>query len=175
VAARRWIGLAVVLCAAGAIAVWIAPGGRAPEPPAGEPPGAPAEQIAGAAPPPAAPPPPPPPPPRRAAADDRARAGELVASAPAQAADDRARADELVATARAQAAAGQLARARDLLARAYALDPQPATLLELGRLDLRAGRCRDARRAVQGVLAAAPGPPLADEARALMTEIGRCD
>ena len=169
-AARRWIGLAVLLCAAGAIAVWIAPRGRAPEPPAGAPPSAASPSAAppSGAPPSAAPPsavpvdaaPPPaapPPPPRRVAADDRARAGELVASA------------------RAQAAAGQLARARDLLARAYALDPQPATLLELGRLDLRAGRCRDARRAAQGVLAAAPGPPLADEARALITEIGRCD
>jgi len=58
VAARRWIGLAVLLCAAGAIAVWIAPRGRAPEPPAGAPPSAASPSAAppSAAPPSAAPP-----------------------------------------------------------------------------------------------------------------------
>jgi tetratricopeptide (TPR) repeat protein len=89
-------------------------------------------------------------------------------------ASDAEQAAGLVASARAETASGRFAEARDLLTRAYALDPAPATLLELGRVDARAGRCRDARRAVQRALETASGP-LADEARAVLAEIGRCD
>lgn len=81
---------------------------------------------------------------------------------------------QLVASARAEVAAGRLAQARDLLSRAYALDPQPATLLELASVDLQAGRCRDARRAVQRVIAGGAGA-LSGRAEELMGQIGRCD
>jgi len=81
---------------------------------------------------------------------------------------------QLVASARAEVAAGRLAQARDLLSRAYALDPRPATLLELASVDLQAGRCRDARRAVQRVIADGAGA-LSAQASELMGRIGRCD
>ena len=81
---------------------------------------------------------------------------------------------QLVASARAEVAAGRFAQARDLLSRAYTLDPQPATLLELASVDLQAGRCRDARRAVQRVIADGAGA-LSARAEELMGRIGRCD
>ena len=81
---------------------------------------------------------------------------------------------QLVAAARAELAAGRLAAARDLLSRAYALDPQPATLLELASVDLQTGRCREARRAVQRVIADGPDA-LSSRAQELMGRIGRCD
>jgi hypothetical protein len=81
---------------------------------------------------------------------------------------------QLIATARAELAAGRLAAARDLLSRAYTLDPQPATLLELASVDLQTGRCREARRAVQRVLADGAGA-LSSRASELMGRIGRCD
>jgi hypothetical protein len=81
---------------------------------------------------------------------------------------------QLVASARAEVAAGHLPEARDLLARAYALDPQPATLLDLADVDLQTGRCREARRAVQRVIASGAGV-LASRAWELMGRIGRCD
>jgi thioredoxin-like negative regulator of GroEL len=89
-------------------------------------------------------------------------------------ASDAAQAAQLVASARAAASSGDFTRARALLAQAYALDPGPATLLELGRVDFRTGRCRDARRAAQRVIEEASGS-LADDARILLGEIGRCD
>jgi hypothetical protein len=81
---------------------------------------------------------------------------------------------QLVTSARAEVAAGRLAQARDLLSQAYALDPQPATLLELASVDLQAGRCRDARRAVLRVIADGAGA-LSARAEELMGRIGRCD
>jgi predicted Zn-dependent protease len=81
---------------------------------------------------------------------------------------------QLVASARAEVAAGRLADARDLLSRAYTLDPQPATLLELASVDLQTGRCREARRAVQRVIADGAGA-LSSRAWELMGRIGRCD
>lgn len=81
---------------------------------------------------------------------------------------------QLIASARVQVGAGQLAQARTLLARAYALDPQPATLLELAAVDLQAGHCREARRAVQRVIADGAGT-LSSRAWELMGRIGRCD
>jgi hypothetical protein len=80
----------------------------------------------------------------------------------------------LVASARAEVTAGHLAQARTLLARAYALDPQPATLLEIAAVDLQAGRCREARRAVQRVITDGAGA-VSSQARELMGKIGRCD
>jgi hypothetical protein len=93
--------------------------------------------------------------------------GEPSGSAAEQAA-------QLVASARADVAAGRLAQARDLLSRAYALDPQPATLLELASVDLQTGRCREARRAVQRVIGDGAGA-LSSRAWELMARIGRCD
>jgi tetratricopeptide (TPR) repeat protein len=81
---------------------------------------------------------------------------------------------QLVAAARAEFAAGRLAAARDLLSRAYTLDPQPATLLELASVNLQTGRCREARRAVQRVIADGRGA-LSSRAQELMGRIGRCD
>jgi Tfp pilus assembly protein PilF len=81
---------------------------------------------------------------------------------------------QLVAAARAELAAGRLAAARDLLSRAYTLDPQPATLLEIASVELQTGRCREARRAVQRVIADGAGA-LASRASELMARIGRCD
>lgn len=89
---------------------------------------------------------------------------------------DRAalQAAQLVASARAEVAAGQFAQARTLLAQAYRLDPQPATLLDLAAVELQTGHCREARRAVQRVIAEGAGA-LSDRARELMGWIGRCD
>ncbi|HEX8110432.1 MAG TPA: hypothetical protein VF516_22020, partial [Kofleriaceae bacterium] len=67
-----------------------------------------------------------------------------------------------------------LVQARTLLVRAYALDPRPATLLELAAVDLQTGRCREAQRAVQRVIADGVGP-LSSQAWELMGRIGRCD
>lgn len=81
---------------------------------------------------------------------------------------------QLVASARAEVTAGHLPQARALLSRAYALDPQPATLLELAAVDLQTDRCREARRAVQRVIADGAGA-LSSRAWELMGRIGRCD
>jgi hypothetical protein len=81
---------------------------------------------------------------------------------------------QLVASARAEVAAGRIAQARTLLARAYALDPLPATLLELAAVELQTGHCREARRAVQRVIADGAGT-LSSQAWELMGRIGRCD
>jgi hypothetical protein len=80
----------------------------------------------------------------------------------------------LVASARAEVAAGRLVPARALLTRAYALDPTPATLLELAGVEFQTGHCREARRATQRVVNEASGE-LADRARRLLDQIGRCD
>ena len=100
-------------------------------------------------------------PPRPTAPDERSGEGAGQAA-------------QLLASARAEAAAGRLPQARDLLSRAYALDPQPATLLELADVDFRTGRCREARRAVQRVIADGAGA-LSSRAWELMGRIGRCD
>lgn len=81
---------------------------------------------------------------------------------------------QLVASARAEVAAGRLVQARTLLARAYALDPQPVTLLDLAEVELQTGHCREARRAVQRVIADGAGA-LSSRAWELMGRIGRCD
>jgi len=87
---------------------------------------------------------------------------------------ETAEAMRLVASAKAEAASGNLAQARVLLTRAYAVEPRPSTLLELAAIQFQTGDCRAARRAAQGVVAAAPGE-LARQARDLLGKIGRCD
>jgi hypothetical protein len=150
--ARRlaWIAGAAALVAAGIAAVLALPD-VAPAPPAGT--GSAAGSPVRPAP--------------DAAPARPAPSGELSGSGVEQAA-------QLVASARSELAAGRLAEARGLLSRAYALDPQPATLLELASVELHAGRCREARRAVQRVIADGAGP-LASRASELMARIGRCD
>lgn len=101
--------------------------------------------------------------PARPAAPDEPPSGSTVEQA-----------SQLVASSRAEVAAGRLAQARTLLARAYALDPLPATLLELAAVELQTGRCREARRAVQRVIADGVGA-LSSQAWELMGRIGRCD
>ena len=86
-----------------------------------------------------------------------------------------AQAAQLADAGRSEAAAGHYAQAHALYQQAYTLDPQPATLFELGLLEHLSGRCRDARRTTQGVLAASPGGTLGDKARQLLDKIGRCD
>ena len=66
------------------------------------------------------------------------------------------------------------AEALPLLEQAYAKDPQPATLLELASVDLALGRCREAKRAAQRVVAANVAE-LAEPARQLLARIGHCD
>ena len=145
--AGRWIALAAAGVAVAAIGLVIALRRAAPEAPA------------------------PPAPEERATAEPRPDAQPALPPP----ASDVEPAERLVASAKAEAAAGNLVQARALLARAYALDPRPATLLELGAVELQTGHCREARRAAQGVIAAAPGEPLAARAQDLLGEIGRCD
>jgi tetratricopeptide (TPR) repeat protein len=105
-------------------------------------------------------------------------AREVVdAASPPGSVDDTAayHASQLVADAGREAAAGRFAQAHALLDQAYAQDPQPATLLALARVEERLGRCREAKRATQRVLAASPTGALADEATRLLGRLGRCD
>jgi len=81
----------------------------------------------------------------------------------------------LVEAARLEAAAGHYVEALALYQRAHGLDPAPSTLLEVGRMQHLSGRCREARRTTQRVLAAAPGPELAAAAQQQLDQIGRCD
>jgi hypothetical protein len=147
----RWIGVAAVGVAAGAIAVVLALRSGSEAPPHASA-GSSTQDL-----------------PRPGAAGPDAGS---VATSPASTAQQAAR---LVASARAEIAAGNLAQARELLTQAYALDPSPATVLELGRVDYQTGHCRDARRAAQRVIEAAPAGSLADDARDLLAKIGRCD
>jgi hypothetical protein len=110
-------------------------------------------------------------PPGDAAAGAAQRDGG-VTDGPAGASDRAAR---LVDEAMAAAAAGDLRRAHTGLAEAYALDPRPATLLEFATVAFQTGRCREALQAARGVIAAVPGSPLAEAARTLLGQIGRCD
>ena len=99
------------------------------------------------------------------------------AASPLGSADDTAayHASQLVTDAGREAAVGRFAQAHALLEQAYAQDPQPATLLELARLEERLGRCREAKRTAQRVLAASPTGALADQATRLLGRLGRCD
>jgi len=81
----------------------------------------------------------------------------------------------LLAIARAQAAAGHYVQALGHYQRAYALDSAPSTLLEVGRMQHLSGRCREARRTTQRVLAASPPADIAGTAQDLLVRIGRCD
>jgi tetratricopeptide (TPR) repeat protein len=81
----------------------------------------------------------------------------------------------LLATARTEAAAGRYVQALGHYQRAYALDSAPSTLLEVGRMQHLSGRCREARRTTQRVLAASPPADLAGNAQDLLVRIGRCD
>jgi hypothetical protein len=81
----------------------------------------------------------------------------------------------LVEAARSEAAAGHYAQALALYQRAHGLDPAPSTLLEVGRMQHLSGRCREARRTTQRVLAASPGSELAAAAQQQLDQIGRCD
>jgi len=149
---RRWIGVAAIVGSAGVIAAVIALGRGGPFEPPLYPSGrsSPADTT----------------PP----GEPRSDAGG--GSPPVGNAEQAVR---LVASARTAVAVGNLAHARGLLTRAYALDPRPDTLLELGRVDYQTGHCRDARRATQRVIELVPGGPVADDARDLLGRIGRCD
>jgi tetratricopeptide (TPR) repeat protein len=81
----------------------------------------------------------------------------------------------LVEAARAEAASGHYVQALALYQRAHELDPAPSTLLEVGRMLHLSGRCREARRTTQRVLAASPRPELTAAAQAQLDKIGRCD
>jgi len=99
------------------------------------------------------------------------------AAAPPSSADDTAayHASQLAGDAAREAAAGRLVRALALLEQAYAQDPQPATLLELARIEERLGRCRDAKRSAQRVVVVSPTGALAAQASQLLGRLGRCD
>jgi hypothetical protein len=115
-------------------------------------------------------------PPGRATGDGSgAMAGRGDGSTGAGAAAGSESAGGLVATARAEAAAGHYVQALGLYQRAHALDPAPSTLLEVGRMQHLSGRCREAHRTTQRVLAASPPGDIAAAAQELVTRIGRCD
>ena len=120
---------------------------------------------------------------REPAGDSRGAAGRdagaasgaaLASGASGAAIGSGATAEQLVAAAHAAVTAGNLAEARTLLARAYALDPAPSTLLQLAAAELATGHCREARRATQRVIDESP-PEIAEPARQLLARIGRCD
>jgi len=100
-----------------------------------------------------------------------------VVSRPAGSGDDTAayHASQLVVEAGREVSAGRYPQARALLDQAYALDPQPATLLQLARVEDQLGRCREARRAAQRVIAASPDAVTSDQAGQLLSRLGRCD
>jgi hypothetical protein len=106
---------------------------------------------------------------------DPADPSAATPTGPAADAAAAAEAATLVASARGLATAGHYGEALALFRRAHALDPRAATLFDLGVMEHRTGRCREARRTIQRVLAAAPGDALTRKARALLDEIGRCD
>lgn len=81
----------------------------------------------------------------------------------------------LLETARTEAAAGRYVQALGHYQQAYALDAAPSTLLEVGRMQHLSGRCREARRTTQRVLAASPPADIAGNAQDLLVRIGRCD
>ena len=81
----------------------------------------------------------------------------------------------LVASGSSAAIAGRYAEALTAYQRAYMLEPRPSTLFEVGRMEYLTGRCRDARRTTQRVLAASPDAALAAQAQQLLDRIGRCD
>jgi len=91
--------------------------------------------------------------------------------------DDTAayRASQLVADAARESAAGRFPRSLALLEQAYAQDPQPQILLQLARVEDQLGRCREAKRTAQRVLAVSPTGALADQATQLLGRLGRCD
>jgi len=84
-------------------------------------------------------------------------------------------ASALVEAGGAAAAARRYEQALALYQRAYELDAQPETLLEIGRMQHLTSRCREARRTTQRVLASSPAPAVAEDARRLLERIGRCD
>ncbi|MEO7732903.1 MAG: tetratricopeptide repeat protein [Kofleriaceae bacterium] len=84
-------------------------------------------------------------------------------------------ASQLVADAGREVTAGRFARAHALLEQAYAQDPRAATLLQLARVEDQLGRCRDAKRTAQRVLAVSPTGALAEQATQLLGRLGRCD
>ena len=105
-------------------------------------------------------------------------AGSAAApSTPVGSDDDTAayHASQLVADAAREAAAGRLPRALALLEQAYAQDPQPQILLQLARVEDQLGRCREAKRTAQRVLAVSPTGAIADQASQLLGRLGRCD
>jgi hypothetical protein len=106
---------------------------------------------------------------------DPADPSSATPTGPAADAAAAAEAATLVASARGLATAGRYGEALALFRRAHALDPRAATLFDLGVMEHRTGRCREARRTIQRVIAAAPGGALTRKARALLDEIGRCD
>ncbi len=88
---------------------------------------------------------------------------------------DRDQAAQLVGAGRAQATEGHYAAAHALYQRAYALDPEPSTLFEVGRMEYLTGRCREARRTIQRLVAQSQGDPVREKAQELLGAIGRCD
>jgi hypothetical protein len=117
--------------------------------------------------------------PRRATGAGRAGGGAVDPARPAPDAPPPRAGPEtaagLVEAARSEAAAGHYAQALALYQRAHGLARAPSTLLETGRMLHLMGRCREARRTTQGVLASSPGTELTAEAQQLLDNIGRCD
>jgi hypothetical protein len=62
-----------------------------------------------------------------------------------------------------------------LLDQAYTLEPSPVTLFQLAKVEHQLGRCREAKRTTQRVLAVAAGGSLHEQARQLLANLGHCD
>lgn len=63
---------------------------------------------------------------------------------------------------------------RTLFQRAYSLDPKPQILCNLCLAELQSGRCADARRTCQRVIATWPGDQAAKKAQKLLERMGTC-
>jgi hypothetical protein len=109
------------------------------------------------------------------AVDSPAAPANDVAPGSAPGGGDRAQAARLLDDGQAQASAGHYAAAHALYQRAYALDPKPSTLFEVGLMEHLSGRCREARRTTQRVVAESQGDPVRAQAQELLAKIGRCD
>jgi hypothetical protein len=76
--------------------------------------------------------------------------------------------------ARAEANAGHLEKSLLLFQRAYELDQRASYLLNVGFIESRLGRCLDARRTVQRVVATWPNDPVVKKAKSFLERMGPC-
>ncbi|HEY6173881.1 MAG TPA: tetratricopeptide repeat protein, partial [Kofleriaceae bacterium] len=64
--------------------------------------------------------------------------------------------------------------ALSLFQRAYEIEPNARTLLNIGVAETQLGRCRDARRTLQRIIVVWPDEPPAKKAQELLDRLGPC-